>query len=148
MPKTGKHGRSQRGTPQQKSIQTAFKLNEKQFNWSFRRTFWKHDGWKLCSDPCFFVEHIIDKLRHLEKQTWQEILNASGGKTAGHGNNNHFIMSNQLPRTELRDFIKIGYMDLFDKVFSLRLSGTERLIGVVNMNCFEILWFDPSHTFF
>jgi hypothetical protein len=75
-------------------------------------------------------------------------LDASGGKAVGHGNNNHFIAANQLPRIERKAFIKEGYMDLYDKVFSLRLSGTERLIGVVNMNCFEILWFDPSHTFF
>jgi hypothetical protein len=148
MPKTGKHGRSQRSAARPKCLQTAFKLNEKNFNWSFRRAFWKHDGWKPCNDPCFFVEHIIEKLRQLEKQIWQEVLDASGGKAVGHGNNNHFIAANQLPRIERKAFIKEGYMDLYDKVFSLRLSGTERLIGVVNMNCFEILWFDPSHTFF
>ena len=68
MPKTGKHGRSQRSAARPKCLQAAFKLNEKNFNWSFRCAFWKHDGWKPCSDPCFFVEHIIEKLRQLEKR--------------------------------------------------------------------------------
>ena len=79
---------------------------------------------------------------------WQEILNASGGKSEGHGNNSHFINGTELPTAERRTFIELGYMRDFEKVFSLRLSGKERLIGVVVFNIFKVLWFDANHLLF
>ena len=53
-----------------------------------------------------------------------------------------------LPPEECRAFIEKGYMRDFEKVFSLRLSGKERLIGVVDLNVFKILWYDKEHRFF
>lgn len=134
--------------PTPKSLKDGFHLNDKFFSWSFEKSIWEHDGWRDCKDAQFFVEHIISKLQKLESVKWQEILNASGGKSVGHGNNNHFILGMELPTVEKEQFIKQGYMRDFERVFSLRLSGKERLIGVVDLNVFKILWYDKEHRFF
>ena len=131
-----------------KTIKEAFKLNEKLFRWSFEKCHWEHKGWQDFKELRKFVEQVITKLQELEKMSWQEILDASGGKSAGHGNNNHFIGGQKLPAEERRIFIERGYMRDFEKVFSLRLSGKERLIGVVDLNVFKILWYDKEHRFF
>ena len=134
--------------PTPKTIKDAYKLYEKTFRWSFEKCLWNHKGWRDCQTLQFFTEHIISKLQEFEKMTWQEILNASGGKSEGHGNNNHFISGIELPLEERKVFIELGYMRDFEKVFSLRLSGKERLIGIVDLNIFKVLWFDANHRFF
>ena len=131
-----------------KSIKTAFHLNEKIFRWSFENCLWEHKCWQKCESIKFFVEHVISKLQQFETMKWQEILDSSGGKTEGRGNNNHFIKATELPKEEQKKFIKLDYMNKFDEVFSLRLSGRERLIGVVDLNIFKILWFDANHELF
>ena len=150
MNKIGKHGRKRIAPPAQKSLPSnvAFNLNDKAFKWSLRAAIWEHGGWLKCKDPKFFVDHIISKLQALETQKWQDILDSSGGKSIGHGNNNHFVLASQLPQKEKRAFIQLEYMERFEKVFSLRLSGKERLIGIVDMSRFDILWYDPEHNFF
>lgn len=97
---TKKYGRQNLPKPRPKSIKYAFHLNKEIFKWTFANCFWEHKTWKECKEVRFFVEHVIAKLQEYEKQTWQEILNASGGKSTGHGNNNHFISGDELPRAE------------------------------------------------
>ena len=143
-----KGARKKNVAPTPKSLKDGFHLNDKNFRWSFEKCSWAHDGWQNCKDIQFFVEHIISKLQELENVKWQEILDASGGKSEGHGNNNHFINGTKLPAQERREFIGRGFMRDFEKVFSLRLSGKERLIGVVDLNVFKILWFDANHKIF
>ena len=135
--KCGRQKHLQPTTP--KSIKTEFRLNEKPFEWSFENCLWEHKFWEKCESVQYFVEHIISKLQRFETMTWQEILNASGGKSDKHGNNSHFIDATKLPKEEKELFIKLGYMYKFEKVFSLRLSGKERLIGLVDLNVFKIL---------
>ena len=142
-----KHGRQHLPKEQPKPLKDSFHLNEQIFRWTFADCFWEHTGWQNFSLQ-FFAEHILNKLQDYEQQTWQEILNASGGKTQGHGNNSHFIAADKLPRNEKMQFIKHGYMEKFDKVFSLRLTGKERLIGFADLNVLHVLWFDANHEFF
>ena len=148
MGKTGKQGRSHIVPSQGKSIQHKFRLNESSFNWSFRQAFWNHEGWRDCGDIKSFVNDIINKLQDYETQTWQNVQDANGGKSVGHGTNSHFISAAELPRDEKKEYIRCGYMEKYDKVFSLRLSALERLIGIVDMNRFYILWYDAKHKFF
>ena len=143
-----KSGRAKIPIQRPKSILEGFSLNSSSFKWSFAKCLWEHKCWENCKGLKFFAENILSKLQNLESQKWQEILNSAGGKSEGHGNNNHFIMGDKLPREEKLIFIKLGYMEKYEKVFSLRLSAKERLIGVVDMNVFYILWYDAEHKFF
>ena len=131
-----------------KPLREKYSLNDKKFKWSFENCLWQHKGWEDCKNLQQFAENILNKLQNFESQTWQEIFNSSGGKSEGHGNNNHFITGDKLPKEEKFDFIKRGYMAKYEKVFSLRLSAKERLIGFVDLNIFYILWYDAKHKFF
>lgn len=153
MPKTGKRkkqGRSQFPGAETKLSKEENQRNNKLFVWSLEKCFWEHNGWTQdCESLQFFAEHIISKLKAFETMTWQEISAASGGKRCGNGNNNHFVPANRLPKEEQQIFIKKKYMENYEKVFSLRLTGKMRLIGVVdNINIFYVLWFDRDHDFF
>ena len=146
MPK--KSGRCHTPSQRPKLFREKFSLNDSVFKWTFENCLWDHEGWEDCKDLKSFAENILNKLQNLESQKWQEILNASGGKVEGHGNNNHFVTADKLPRNERFVFIKLGYMEKYEKVFSLRLSAKERLIGFVDLNVFHVLWYDAEHRFF
>lgn len=88
---------------------------------------------------------IIDKLKHYEGMTWGEIIKATGGKK--YGNNNHFEnVSDLIPEAQSR------WRDLkleeFDRIFSLRLTGEQRLYGILIDGVYKIIWFDPSHNIY
>ena len=143
-----KTGRTKIPNQRKKLLRESFSLNDSIFKWTFENCLWEHKGWEDCKSLRMFSENILSKLQNFETQKWQEILDSSGGKSEGHGNNNHFIIADKLPRDEKIIFIKLGYMEKFEKVFSLRLSAKERLIGFVDLNVFNILWYDAKHNFF
>ncbi len=143
-----KSGRTNTPVKRPKLLREKFSLNDSAFKWTFENCLWDSACWEDCKDLKSFAEKILSKLQNLESQKWQEILNSSGGKSEGHGNNNHFVMADKLPRDEKFAFIRLGYMEKYEKVFSLRLSAKERLIGFVDLNVFHILWYDAAHRFF
>ena len=148
MGKTGKkRGRDPQkiGSVVPKSIKAGFRLDDSLFKWTLKYCIWQHEGWDISVPK---LADIVSTLQNLESRKWGEIKADSGGKAEGHGTNSHFISIAKLPKAEAREYLKLGYRDKYDKVFSLRLSSLERLIGVVDMNVFRILWFDPKHEFF
>ncbi len=145
---TKKSGRTKTPQERPKLLRESFSLNNSIFKWTFENCLWEHKGWEDCKNLRQFSENILSKLQNLESQKWQEILDSSGGKAEGHGNNNHFITGDKLPKEEKTIFIRLGYMARYEKVFSLRLSARERLIGFVDLNVFNILWYDAKHKFF
>lgn len=142
-----KKGRKEVPLETPKSIKAIFNLNDAPFRWSFEKCFWKDSCWQDCESLRFFVEHIISKLQDFETMKWQEILDASGGKSEGHGNNSHWIKMGELSREAKEKIFKSKYLEGYEKIFSLRLSGKERLFGVVDLGMFFILWYDARHEF-
>ena len=135
---------SGRNTPQ-KELKGIDKVSERPFQRSLEYCHWEHRGWNDVTLSSF-ANRIIKKLKDCEGQTWHEIETASGGKT--HGSNSHFISGDKLPKQEKKYFMEQGYMRNFEKVFSFRLSGKERLIGFRDKAIFVVLWYDPCHEFF
>jgi len=91
------------------------------------------------------VHEAIIKLGEFESMNWTQI------ESAGHGtrgnSNSHYIKPN-------KDFTDLG-IDKFksknleeysDDIFSLRLSGTCRFIGIRDGNIFNIIWYDVNHS--
>ena len=109
--------------------------------WSFCRIDNGYDKWGLNTVNNLY-DTIISKLRDFEGMTWDEIIKASGGRSQG--NNNHFEnISSLIPEAQRRwSDIKL---DEYDQIFSLRLTGTQRLYGILENGVFQIVWFDPSH---
>jgi hypothetical protein len=77
---------------------------------------------------------IIDKLKNFEHATWPEI--ERGGS--------HFTQVNRLIGDAQRR-LQVLRLDDTNDLFSLRLSGLERLWGLRSNDVFSILWWDPDH---
>nr|DAF80646.1 MAG TPA: hypothetical protein [Caudoviricetes sp.] len=147
MGKTGKRGRNPNkiGAAVPKSIKADFRLDDSPFRWTLKYCLWQHSGWQITAPK---MANIVNTLQELETRKWGEIKSDSGGKAKGHGTNSHFIPISKLPKAEAKEYLKLDYGDKYDKIFSLRISSMERLIGVVDMGLFKILWFNPNHEFF
>lgn len=140
-----KKGRKKVPVETPKSIKVAYHINDKPFRWSFEKCLWKDSCWQDCESLQFFVEHIVFKLQDFETMKWQEILDASGGKSEGHGNNSHWIKTGELSREAKGKILENKYLEDYEKIFSLRLSGKERLLGVVDLDMFFVLLYDAKH---
>lgn len=83
----------------------------------------------------------MDKLSSYEGMTWAEIQSASGGKTKG--TNNHFAYISKLDKEAQKRAMEL-HLDV-DELFSLRLTGTLRLYGILENGIFSIIWYDQNH---
>lgn len=76
---------------------------------------------------------ITTKLGHLESQTWPVI-----------GKQSHNVVVGKLS-PEAQHRLKELKLDDLGSIYSLRLSATERLWGILVHNTFSALWWDPDH---
>jgi hypothetical protein len=83
------------------------------------------------------IQVIHTKLSGFESMTWREILLDSKKQ-------NHTVPVQNLCKSA-RDRLIILNLDDLDEITSLRLSGTERIWGVINQGIMELLWWDPNH---
>lgn len=96
----------------------------------------EHDGpfgWHTIGLPLLFCD-VIPKLQNFETMKWAEI----------EGGSSHFVDTDQLcdeAKTRLQEINK----DYLDRLFSLRLTGTQRIWGYRELATFKILWWDPEH---
>ena len=91
-------------------------------------------GWhELTAEEAHFVR---EKLIEFEKRTWADIL----VKDEDH---NHDIEISKLSEQARERFNELNIA--CDVVHSLRLSGKNRVIGIMDNGVFEVLWWDPDH---
>lgn len=107
--------------------------------WAFKMCDMEHPKWAVKTSA--FGEKILPKLASFEGLTWSEIQSASGGRS--HGTNSHFEKVTDLIKEAQNRIIELNIHT--DDVFSLRLSGTERLYGTLSDGIFNIIWYDPKH---
>lgn len=144
--KTRKKGRPITAyNPPNRQIRTGVdpaRYNEECLSWRLRNLdldgAW---GWKSMPSNLWWDE-IWSKLIQFETMTWNEILAASGGRTKG--NNHHPVPINELQKDAQVRLSELGQDDI-DEVFSLRLSGTQRIYGIREGRVLKILWFDGDH---
>jgi hypothetical protein len=84
------------------------------------------------------VERIRQRLIAFESMTWGEIL-VQGAK-AHHRVKLHRITGQARDRLEQI----FGAIDV-DELVSLRLTGVERIWGLLDGNVLRLLWWDPAH---
>ena len=100
--------------------------------WQFRAMDMEGDwGWE--GQEINFLEIRI-KLANFESMKWLEI----------EGPKSHFVKFSSLSKKAQKRLKKLKYDDI-DELFSLRLSGKERLWGIREGSIFKILWWDPTH---
>ena len=89
---------------------------------------------------CFYqngnndLRTVIDGLRPFESMTWSEI----------EGKRNHAISCDSIIREAQRRLEDIGQDDL-DELFSIRLTGRQRIWGIRDGTIFRLLWWDRQH---
>lgn len=90
-------------------------------------------GWKNLDCETVW-NHIHCKIANFETMTWAEI------KQSGSHN---VSVSSICP--EAKERLKYIEMDDIDELFSLRLTGTQRIWGIRDRYILKILWWDPKH---
>lgn len=109
--------------------------------WSFKSLDNGYCKWGFVHTDDLFGK-VISKLKDYEGMTWSQILSASGGRS--HGTNNHYEdIAELIPEAQRR--WKAIHLEEYDRVFSLRLAGVERLYGILEDGIFRIVWFDQTH---
>jgi len=83
------------------------------------------------------LTYIQGKLRGFETMTLSEIFVRDKKR-------NHGVELDQLCREAQQRLQQLGYDDL-DELYTLRLSGPERIWGIRECNVFSLLWWDPKH---
>jgi hypothetical protein len=79
------------------------------------------------------MRYVREKLSSFESMTWGEIL----------GKQNHRVAVDSICNDAQRRLIEIKQDDI-DELVSLRLSGAERIWGILD-NVVKVLWWDPNH---
>jgi hypothetical protein len=92
-------------------------------------------GWHILDAKT--VMYIKEKLSSFETMTWREILLDSKKQ-------NHSVSINVLSPNAKRRLVEIGQDDI-DELISLRLSGKERIWGILDRGTLNLLWWDPEH---
>jgi hypothetical protein len=78
--------------------------------------------------------NVLERLRHWERMRWSEI----------EGPENHFIELANLS-TEARKRLTELLKDDVSSLFSMRVSGRRRILGVRRREVLSFLWWDPEH---
>lgn len=90
----------------------------------------------------FFWHYLFPKLKDIESKRWSDIEKETHGKKGK--SKNHWV--------DVKDIIKPAQvrlselnMDDHEQIYSLRLTGTQRIWGIRQQNYFRLLWFDFDH---
>lgn len=91
-------------------------------------------GWKNIKDR---LQEVLAKLKDYESMQWKEIKNNIARDHAVEIDKLHADAKKRLQELKLDD---VG------QLYRLRLSGTQRVWGILDGYIFKILWWDPEHT--
>ncbi len=97
--------------------------------WCLSQNDWKH--WEL---------YVLPKLRDFEKMTWSEIKSIP--KATG-GTKHHNIEITRLTKEAQSEMQNCNL--IYDEIFSLRLTGVQRIFGILEKGVLDIVWFDDKH---
>ena len=109
--------------------------SQRKFKWSFDQAELE-DGpwsWKDISMKKF-LKDVLKKLQYFETMRWPEV----------EGRNNHFVHVEELNKKAKARLDELNLEPV--KLFSLRLTGRERVLGYQVENFLYVLWWDPKHT--
>ena len=83
------------------------------------------------------VDAIREKLASFETMTWREILLDAKKQ-------NHNISVDKLIK-EAQDRRFEIFSEQLDELTSLRLTGNQRVLGLISDGVMELIWWDPEH---
>ena len=104
--------------------------------WNFSRI--DTEYWSIHND---FIQKIMPTLIDFERMTGHEIVSASKGH--GSGSKSHSVEIRRLIKKAQERLLELHIHD--DSLMSLRMTGKDRLWGVLDSGSFYILWYDSKH---
>ncbi|WP_269684955.1 hypothetical protein [Flavobacterium lacustre] len=90
----------------------------------------------------FFWNELYPKLKDFESKKWWELENEKFGKSGK--SKHHWVSVKKIIKPAQLRLLKLNIDDI-DEIFSIRLTGTQRVWGIRDYNYFKILWFDFNH---
>ncbi len=106
-------------------------------SWTFHYAVDSSKRWSLCQDNGeSFVDKILPKLQTLERMTWQEIKSSQNHKS-------HYISVEDICSEAVKELEAMGIYE--DSIFSLRLTGENRLWGILSKGVLNIIWYDEKY---
>jgi hypothetical protein len=91
--------------------------------------------WHWSELKAIHIQDLLQKIFQSQKLTWQELYN--------HGC--HSVYVSDLISEAQQRLREIGQDDL-DELYSLRLTGKQRIWGIKERNILWLLWWDPLHS--
>ncbi|MNJ98101.1 hypothetical protein D3C87_158630 [compost metagenome] len=90
----------------------------------------------------FFWTELFPKLREIETKKWHELEKETFGKYAK--SKNHQVEVKDLIKEAKNRLVELN-LDDHQELYSLRLTGTQRIWGIRLQNYLKLLWFDFNH---
>jgi hypothetical protein len=111
-------------------------IRKKQFCWRVEELDWEGQwGWSQASRD-EILRTIVPKLHNYESMTWAQVEGPSGS---------HSVEFDQLcPEAQAR-LTEIGRGEL-ENLFSVRITGEQRVWGIKDVAILRLIWWDPSHS--
>ena len=109
--------------------------------WSFSKCDLEHKKWGvLCGVGS--LDGMILYLRQLETMKWKEILMSNSGRS--NNTRNHAIKVSSIINDAQKRLRELN-LDDRDELYSIAISNTERVWGILDEGIFSIVWFDRNH---
>lgn len=93
-------------------------------------------------DRQYFFSQVLPKLTDFESMTWNLIVQATHGRR--NKTKHHNVRIEKLC-TKARQRLDELNLCTYSELYSLRLSGKERIWGIRKGHNFHIIWYDPLH---
>jgi hypothetical protein len=90
------------------------------------------------------IDRVWDRFVSFERMSWQQIMSDTKGGDGVSGTKSHFVSVESISKEARFRLDELGLAEN-QTLFSLRLSGTERVCGVLDSGVLCIVWYDPKH---
>lgn len=112
--------------------------------WSFAKCDFEHDKWSMpCHKDC--LSDLMKRLKDFEGMTWREIFSDTSGRK--NNTKNHPIPIVDIIKPAQRRLKEIN-LDDFEELYSLTITGRQRLWGVIVNGVYCVVWLDLDHEIF
>ena len=89
-------------------------------------------GWYLCQETVLW---LLDILKDRQGINWNHLTQ---------GNKSHNIPVVDLEKNAQQRLAQLQ-LDDYEELFSMRITGKQRIFGIRDRNIFHVLWWDPNH---
>lgn len=90
----------------------------------------------------FFWHYLFPLLKQIESKKWHELEKETFGRK--NKSKHHWVDIKDIIKPAQNRLLELK-MDDHEQIYSLRLTGTQRIWGIRQQNYFRLLWFDFDH---